>query len=373
MFRRAPHIVSYWRGPDLRVCDYLNRIEVKIRPPIIDILHVFDRWRSLTGIAADLPHVPGVLLRKAVARLVDVGLLRRSDAAPVTSDRAFAAWHAWMPQAALFHFATKDVRYATDGEVRQRRSSVPAPLKHYPRHRRVKLFPVENRGVFPRVLQDRRTWRRFGHGALAQNELSTLLGLTWGVQHWMHVPGQRRMALKTSPSGGARHSIEAYVLALRVRGLKPGLYHYAPDAHALVRLRSGATPDQVGRYLPAQPGYRRAAAIVIMTSVFARARARYPYSRAYRSVLIEAGHLCQTFCLLATWLGLAPFCTMALADSVIERDLEIDGISESVIYVAGVGTRPPGTDWAPWAEGSWQPPRRSLPKHERGARRSPRS
>lgn len=56
----------------------------------------------------------------------------------------------------------------------------------------------------------------------------------------------------------------------------------------------------------------------------------------------------QTFCLVATWLGLAPFCSMALADSRIEADLGIDGVSESVLYAAGVGTLPHGLKWAPW-------------------------
>ena len=79
-----------------------------------------------------------------------------------------------------------------------------------------------------------------------------------------------------------------------------------------------------------------------MTAVFARQMWRYPYARAYRAVLLDAGHLCQTFCLLATARKLAPFCTMALADSVIERDLEIDGVQEAVIYAAGVGCRPAG-------------------------------
>jgi len=54
-------------------------------------------------------------------------------------------------------------------------------------------------------------------------------------------------------------------------------------------------------------------------------------------VLLDAGHFCQTFCLVATWLGLAPFCTAALKDTVIEKDLGIDGIHKSVLYVAGVG------------------------------------
>jgi SagB-type dehydrogenase family enzyme len=74
-----------------------------------------------------------------------------------------------------------------------------------------------------------------------------------------------------------------------------------------------------------------------MTAVFARTMWKYDRARAYRVVLLEAGHLCQTFCLTATRLGLAPFCTAAFKDSLIEKTLALDGISESVLYVAGVG------------------------------------
>jgi SagB-type dehydrogenase family enzyme len=77
-----------------------------------------------------------------------------------------------------------------------------------------------------------------------------------------------------------------------------------------------------------------------MTAVFQRSMWKYRHARAYRVVLLDAGHLCQTFCLVATWLGLAPFCTAALKDTLIESHLGIDGISESVLYAAGVG-RPP--------------------------------
>jgi hypothetical protein len=59
-------------------------------------------------------------------------------------------------------------------------------------------------------------------------------------------------------------------------------------------------------------------------------------ARAYRGVT-QCGHLCQTFCVVATCLGLAPFCTAALKDTLIEEDLGIDGIRESILYVAGVG------------------------------------
>jgi SagB-type dehydrogenase family enzyme len=92
--------------------------------------------------------------------------------------------------------------------------------------------------------------------------------------------------------------------------------------------------------------------MVFFTAVFERQLWRYPYSRAYRASLIEAGHVCQTFLLTATSLGLASYCVMGLADTLIENDLGIDGITESVLYCAGVGRPPRGTAWAPLPTGT---------------------
>jgi SagB-type dehydrogenase family enzyme len=130
------------------------------------------------------------------------------------------------------------------------------------------------------------------------------------------------------------------VVALRVRGLAPGLYHYAADRHRLERLRRGASAREAVRWLAGQRWFGKAAALVLMTAVLSRSQWKYQFPRAYRVLLADAGHLCQTFCLVATWLGLAPFCTMALADSQIERALRVDGVREAVLYAAGVGFRP---------------------------------
>jgi SagB-type dehydrogenase family enzyme len=104
-------------------------------------------------------------------------------------------------------------------------------------------------------------------------------------------------------------------------------------------------------YVPGSGYFANASAMVFFTAIFERILWRYPYARAYRAALIESGHVCQTFCLTATRLGLAPFCVMALADSLIEHDLGIDGIRESVLYAAGVGRPPRGTSWAPLPKG----------------------
>jgi SagB-type dehydrogenase family enzyme len=369
-YRRAPHLVSYWRRADFIVCDYVGRTEIVTAPALLDLLNYLTEWRSFRAVMRRFPAVSTNALRRALRLLVAANHVQRSDAGRRTL-RGTLASSEWTPEPAFFHFATKDVQFVTiDGPAERRDSQPPRrqplPVKRYRGRPLIGLEPPAIDGELGGVLRARRTWRRFGADPVTRADLANLLGLTWGVQHWVDVPGRPRMALKTSPSGGARHSIEAYVLALRVDGLARGLYHYRPDRHALVALKRGASPRTVAAYLPVQEGYPHAAALVIMTSVFDRVTARYPYPRAYRSVLVEAGHLCQTFCLLATSLGLAPFCSMAFADSRIERDLDIDGVSEAAIYVAGVGTRPADTDWAPWTEASWPLPKRSTPPRRAG-------
>jgi SagB-type dehydrogenase family enzyme len=166
--------------------------------------------------------------------------------------------------------------------------------------------------------------------------MAALLWLTAGVQGWLHTPKHERLPLKTSPSGGARHPIDVYLLARHVTGVAAGLYRYDGIEHALVSIGPAAARNR--SYLPRQYWYEDAAAIVFFCAAFEKTRRRYGYPRAYRAVLLEAGHLCQTFCLTATALGLAPFSTLALDDRRIESDLGIDGISRAVVYAAGVGS-----------------------------------
>ena len=223
-------------------------------------------------------------------------------------------------------------------------SPPPAPVKRlssaHPRH----VLPrMAYEGELDSILVERRTWRRFGRAPLSLHALAEILDRTFGVVHHAVAPGQGPVVLKSSPSGGACHAIEAYVMVRRVAGLPAGIYHFEADRRRLARVRRGASIDDVEQFLPGQPWFRNAAALVFMTAVFARPAWRYATPRAYRGLLIEAGHLCQTFLLVATKLGLAPFCTQAIADTAVERALKIDGVSEGVLYVAGVGSRPRGS------------------------------
>jgi SagB-type dehydrogenase family enzyme len=364
LYRRSLHLVCYWRGRQFILENYASRSRVGAAPLTCEILHFFDRWRPVEALGRRFPQYSPASLGRAVAALVRAGLLERSVGQRDPRTEALATWKDWSPAAGFFHFSTKDAHTPIEPEdsLRElrrlaRTHPMPSAVKCYPKARQIPLAAPASDGEFPRVLLARRTWRRFSRRSIELEQLATLLRFSFGAQWWVDLPGIGRVALKTSPSGGARHPIEAYVLALRVQGLPRGLYHYAAGTHRLELLHRGASAADGVRYLNGQWWFRDAAAVTLMTAVFARTHWKYPAPRAYRAVLIDAGHLCQTFCLVATWLGLAPFCTMALADSLIETDLGIDGVTESVVYVAGVGSRPAGTDWSPW------------PAHPYGSRR----
>jgi len=250
-------------------------------------------------------------------------------------------------EARFFHLATKKTHTApiTIDEARfnralKRREPPPPSLKRYFARARVHLPDTSSqlRGQLPEVLLSRRTHRDFGDRRVSLEQLSILLRLTWGFTNQIHWPGLGSLPVKTSPSGGARHSLEVYLWCSRVQGLAAGIYHYRPDRHELELLKATRVARQMSRLCGHQEWVRDCSVLFVMTSVLARVTWRYRFSRAYRVILLEAGHFGQTFCLVATWLGLAPFCTAALDDEKIETDLQLNA-SEVVVYATGVGTR----------------------------------
>jgi SagB-type dehydrogenase family enzyme len=342
--RRSSNIVCYWAQNRLVHHNFATGAGLVAGPRAVEVLDVFGDWRSVEEAAAHLPHWNRRTLQRAVADLTRSGLLHRADRRPPDTEPRLEEWAGWNPAAGFFHQATKNVDYRLPVKPGRGRAGPaappPPPFKHVPSSTVIHLPAERQNGELPQVLGARRTWRRFGRGAIDVQDVATMMGLTWRVRHWVPNVQGGLSALRTSPSGGACQPLEAYVLALRVRDIERGLYHYSPERHTLALVRKGATARDVERYLAGQWWYKDAAAVVLISAVFARKRRRYCYARAYRSILAEAGHFCQTFCLVATWLGLAPFCTMALRDSAIEEALGIDGIGESVLYAAGVGTRP---------------------------------
>jgi SagB-type dehydrogenase family enzyme len=341
--RRARTILAYWSEGQLVFENYRTRTSIVADPIVARVLHLLDRWQHIGQLLPKMPEYSPRSLRLAVKQLREHTLVVKEGSRDAEQDSRLArVWSSWLPYGG-FHFATKDVAFVW-GKRRERmmetylaESRQPAFHKRYREAPRLSLprFPQPS-GEFLRVLLGRRTQREFSAGELPLSAVSQLLFYSWGVMGYLTTPFGR-LAHKTSPSGGARHPCEVYLVALKVKGLPSGLYHYDPRNHCLEGLRKGRMENKAIAYCAGRANVKYAAALFLMTAVFPRTIWKYRFARAYRVVTLDAGHLCQTFCLTATFLGLAPFCTAALKDSLIEKDLGLDGISESVVYAAGVG------------------------------------
>jgi SagB-type dehydrogenase family enzyme len=343
-YRRASDLVVYWRqaGPVAFSCRSGTRSA--ITDDVLDFLNIIRDWHTVPELVERQPWLgSGPDVRTLLNALVERHVVERDGDAS-----AARLWDVWSPEAAFFHFGTRNptsIRPRREYELelqRKAQHTPPPPATKTMRGRRVSLAPKNVNRAFGRTLRSRRTWRQFSDRPVSMDDLAALLELTFGVQKREWVEGQGRLVRKTSPSGGARHSIEAYVLALNVKGLERGSYHYDADTHELVYLKRSARPAALTYALADQDYFTRAGALIVMAAMFERAMWRYPFNRAYRSILAEAGHLGQTFCLVATALSLAPFCTMAFRDRELEAMIGVDGVNESAMYVVGVGTRPRG-------------------------------
>jgi SagB-type dehydrogenase family enzyme len=342
--KRASCQIAYWQDGQLRLSNYLTARTFSTNSLTLELMHFFGAPRTIKDALDEFRVYSRGSVASAILRLIKAQLLLEYGSAEWKRDELVgSSWRRWLPEGG-FHFMTKDVPYVTpDSPIEERLRSLPttpAPPQ-FKKIRGARMIRLPAREIaadsFFETLHARRTHREFARGKVLLESVATLLQTTWGVQGYFDAEAFGKLPYKTSPSGGARHPGEVYLMALRVAGLERGMYHYQARDNRLARLPVKVSPRLASWYCGDQSHFARAAALFIMTAVFARSMWKYGRARAYRVVLLDAGHLCQTFCLTATRLGLAPFSTAALKDSVIEEDLGIDGITESVLYVAGVG------------------------------------
>ena len=308
----------------------------------VAVLAFFDRPRDAREAARGVPGHGASEVRGRVRLLRRLGFLI-PDAAARRKRSRIAAWKENVASA-LHHSASRDLRYSAGPGRRERRSRARVS-RAVRRFSSATARPRES--LFRRRHAPERTWkprsRRAGpSGSSAAGRFRSPTSRpscegTFG-RTGSHDGGLFGSLLtKTSPSAGSLHPIECYVLAWNVQGLDPGLYHFDVGAGELRRLRRGRFRAEAVRAASGQTWVGRAAFLCVMTAVFGRSLWKYQDEVTYRTLFLDAGHLAQTFCLLATSRGLGPFTTAAIQDTFIEKLLGLDGSSEFPVYLCGAG------------------------------------
>lgn len=289
-----------------------------------------------------------------LVRLAERGLLLSETGSGLFAEyrrREAALGHpAWNLHAAQFHAMTRwsDVRSAPvlGSFPRDATSWPPPPHFHSVRSAlsRADLpSPSELDGLSGILRSRRTTTRGFDTAAsISLAELSTVLYWVYGCQGVREVvPGELTIVRKTSPSGGAQHPTEAYLIARNVDGLAPGLYHYDVEHHGLELLDDLPGRDLVElneALLAGQAHLATASVVFYLTSRYARTFWKYPrHAKAYKVLLLDAGHLSQTSYLVCAHLGLSAFVTAAINEANVDALLGLEAFTEGAVLATGCG------------------------------------
>jgi SagB-type dehydrogenase family enzyme len=191
------------------------------------------------------------------------------------------------------------------------------------------------------ALLQRKTCRSYTGAAMTLNDVGTLLYLSLGYLHEREGDCDDSIATglgarRSSPSGGGLNACEGFLLVRNVVDLEPGIYAYHPDDHSLSRVNPLPEPA-LGHLLGGQHFINNLPLGLFITARFDRLWWKYEHSRAYRMAFVEAGHLSQTFQLVATALGLNTWLTGAFADRQVEALLNLEGSAEKPLFFVGCG------------------------------------
>jgi len=207
--------------------------------------------------------------------------------------------------------------------------------KTYPRLPKINLSHTEREFDLFKALTGRSSKRKMSGGEISLDELSLLLKYSCGTTRRTKEGDGRR----AQPSGGARFPIETYCLVVKPgEDLKPGLFHYNIKEHCLETLwEKTFTKDDLDK-IATYEFVKDASLVIFLTAVFWRNQNKYG-ERGYRFILQESGHIGQNIYLLSEALNLK-CCALGgfrISDEQIEKILDIDGVTESLVYTLVIG------------------------------------
>jgi SagB-type dehydrogenase family enzyme len=204
------------------------------------------------------------------------------------------------------------------------------PYKTYSLMERRALPAVQAASELERTIAERRSIRDFSGAPLGLEELARLLFFTYGRT-------DPRGYFRAVASAGAVFPLELYVVALKVDGLEPGVYHYGVENGSLDVVKPGDHLDALKQVL-AWDGIDldNASLAIVMTAVFRRNSVKY-LDRGYRMVLVEAGEAAQNLCLLATSMKLGACLLGGFRDDLLSDLLDVDGVDEAPLVPVLLG------------------------------------
>jgi len=200
----------------------------------------------------------------------------------------------------------------------------------------IKNIQIENDNLVKNI-ENRESHRKYSVEPIIIEELSFLLWATQGVKSVFKKDNKPYATFRTVPSGGARHPFETYLLIHNVTGLNPGLYRYLAIEHKL--LFEKEFKDAKDKIIEATLGQNfagNAAVVFIWSCVAYRGEWRYNIA-SHKTMLLDAGHICQNLYLACEGIGTGTCAIAAYDQEKVDNIIGVDGENEFSVYLSPVG------------------------------------
>lgn len=165
---------------------------------------------------------------------------------------------------------------------------------------------------------NRKSVRQYKDVPLTLDEISQLLWAAGGKTVDAFTGATRAYA-----SAGGIYPLEFYLVAGKVDGLAPGVYHYNWQAHVLYLVKQGDFRRQLMWAALGQVAVGNAPLSIVVTAIYSRTTRKYGKRGEIRYVPIDAGGACQNIYLQAEALGLGTVVIGAFLDEAVKNVLGI--------------------------------------------------
>ncbi len=241
-----------------------------------------------------------------------------------------------------FHQKSKnrlaEKRPAENDAIETSEEWVTVHYKSYPRAKKIKLTGAKPSGEISSLIEQRKSERIFSKQPVTLDAVSALLRYSCGIQKRDENADQGDTYHRAQPSAGGRFPIEIYLANFVSGEIPSGIFHYDVREHQLDLLFMRQFTESDFSMLFTYPWVSKASCVLLLTGVFERNQVKYG-ERGYRQMLIESGHIGQNIGLVASALGLKSVMLGGTFDDSIEKLLDIDGITESLLYSVAIGSR----------------------------------
>jgi SagB-type dehydrogenase family enzyme len=162
--------------------------------------------------------------------------------------------------------------------------------------------------------------------------LSLILLCSYGLTAKLPTMYGSYIYLRSAPSAGGLYPAEVYLISRGTSILPPGLYHYQPQNHSLIRFWENSIWTDLQTACLQHPALENTQLTLLTTAIFYRSIWRYE-DRAYRRICLDTGHLLANIELACSINNYRPYLIGGFDDQKLNDLLYLDSEQENVMTV----------------------------------------